>query len=141
MIIYRISLDPSRSPSPPPRYDGSGKRNNTRDVRMREELMVQRNRIIEELMRINPQYQPPPDFVKSKPFKRLYIPFREFPTYNFIGLIIGPRGSTQKELELATGCKISIRGKGSSKVGSKGRTKNDDDDEELHVHVTCDDAG
>ena len=35
---------------------------------------------------------------------------------------------------------FSIRGKGSSKEGSKGRTsKNPDDDEELHVHVTADD--
>jgi splicing factor 1 len=137
----RISLDPSRSPSPPPRYDGSGKRSNTRDVRMKEELMEQRGKIIEELMKINPQFQPPSDFVRTKPFKRLMIPFREFPTYNFIGLIIGPRGNTQKELEQATGCKISIRGKGSSKEGSKGRSsKNVDDDEELHVHVTADDA-
>ena len=137
----RISLDPSRSPSPPPRYDGNGKRSNTRDVRMKEELMEQRGKIIEELMKINPQFQPPSDFVRTKPFKRLMIPFREFPTYNFIGLIIGPRGNTQKELEQATGCKISIRGKGSSKEGSKGRAgKNPDDDEELHVHVTADDA-
>lgn len=137
----RIGLDPSRSPSPPPRYDGSGKRSNTRDVRMREELMEQRGKMIEELMKINPQFQPPADFVRTKPFKRLMIPFREFPTYNFIGLIIGPRGNTQKKLEQATGCKISIRGKGSSKEGSKGRAgKNPDDDEELHVHVTADDA-
>lgn len=137
----RIGLDPSRSPSPPPRYDSSGKRSNTRDVRMREELMEQRGKLIEELIKINPQFQPPSDFVRTKPFKRLMIPFREFPTYNFIGLIIGPRGNTQKELEQATGCKISIRGKGSSKEGSKGRAgKNPDDDEELHVHVTADDA-
>ena len=137
----RIGLDPSRSPSPPPRYDSSGKRSNTRDVRMREELMEQRGKLIEELIKINPQFQPPSDFVRTKPFKRLMIPFREFPTYNFIGLIIGPRGNTQRELEQTTGCKISIRGKGSSKEGSKGRAgKNPDDDEELHVHVTADDA-
>ena len=102
----RISLDPSRSPSPPPRYDGSGKRSNTRDVRMKDELMEQRGKIIEELIKINPHFQPPSDFVRQKPFRRLMIPFREFPTYNFIGLIIGPRGNTQKELEQATGCKI-----------------------------------
>lgn len=138
----RISLDPSRSPSPPPRYDGAGKRSNTRDVRMKEELIEQRGKIIEELIAINPQFQPPADYIRARPFKRLIIPFREFPTYNFIGLIIGPRGNTQKELELATGCKISIRGKGSSKEGSLGRAgkKNPDDDEELHVHVTADDA-
>ena len=37
--------------------------------------------------------------------------------YNFIGLIIGPRGSTQKRLEKETNTKIAIRGKGSVKDG------------------------
>ena len=42
-------------------------------------------------------------------------------------------------MEQETGCKISIRGKGSQKEGSKGRvTKNLDEDEELHVHITGD---
>ena len=30
-------------------------------------------------------------------------------------MIIGPKGATQKELEKKTGCKISIRGRGSKK--------------------------
>eukprot|EP01034_Spumella_vulgaris_P024654 gene24654-31022_t len=42
-------------------------------------------------------------------------------------------------MELETGCKISIRGKGSAKDGSKGRlTKNADEDDELHCHITGD---
>jgi len=136
----RIEMDPNRPPSPAPKYDSNGKRTNTREVRMREELVEQRAKIIEELIRINPQYQPPLDFVRSKPSRRIMIPYREFPTYNFIGLIIGPRGNTQKKLELETGCKISIRGKGSAKEGSKGRsTKSAEDEEDLHVHVTGDD--
>jgi splicing factor 1 len=75
--------------------------------------------------------------VKQKPFRRLFIPYRQYPNYNFIGLIIGPRGNTQKKMERETGCKISIRGRGSVKEGSKGRaTKNNpDDDEDLHCHV------
>jgi len=36
---------------------------------------------------------------------------------NYIGLIIGPKGTYQKKLEQETGCKILIRGKGSSKEG------------------------
>ena len=136
----RIEMDPNRPPSPAPKYDSNGKRTNTREVRMREELVEERAKIIEELIRINPQYQPPLDFVRSKPFRRIMIPYREYPTYNFIGLIIGPRGNTQKKLELETGCKISIRGKGSAKEGSKGRsTKSAEDEEDLHVHVTGDD--
>ena len=38
------------------------------------------------------------------------------PDSNYIGMIIGPRGTTQKSLEQKSGCKISIRGKGSTKV-------------------------
>lgn len=136
----RIEQDPNRSASPPPRYDASGKRTNTREVRMREALNSQRADIIEKLIKMNPNYQPPIDFVKAKPFKRLYIPKQADPMVNYIGLIIGPRGMTQKELEAETGCKISIRGKGSAKEGSKGRaSKNIDDDEELHVHIQGDD--
>jgi far upstream element-binding protein len=48
--------------------------------------------------------------------KKLMIPVDRYPGYNFIGLLIGPGGSKQRELvELAGGnVKISIRGKGSS---------------------------
>jgi hypothetical protein len=59
--------------------------------------------------------------------------------YNFIGQIIGPRGNTQRKLEGDTGCKISIRGKGSVKEGSRGRnTKNVEaaEAEDLHVLIT-----
>jgi hypothetical protein len=133
----RIEQDPNRSPSPPPKYDSTGKRTNTREVRMRDFLMTERKRIIEETMKLNPQYQAPVDFIKAKPVRRIPIPKQENPLYNYIGLIIGPRGNTQKQMEQDTGCKISIRGKGSSKEGSKGRaSKNIDEDEELHVHIT-----
>jgi hypothetical protein len=50
-------IDPNRSPSPPPRYDGMGKRTNTREMRMRESLINDRIRIIEDLIKINPLYQ------------------------------------------------------------------------------------
>ncbi len=130
-------MNPNRPPSPPPKYDAHGKRLNTREVRMKEALSAQRTAVIEQMMKINPLFQPPADFVKQKPFRRLFIPFKEHPNYNFIGLIIGPRGNTQKRMERETGCKISIRGRGSVKEGSKGRAakNNPDDDEELHVHV------
>lgn len=59
----------------------------------------------------------------------------EHPAYNFIGLIIGPRGKTQKELEAKTGCKIAIRGRGSVQDGKV----MDSDDEPLHVVIAGDD--
>jgi splicing factor 1 len=133
-----IEARPDRSPSPPPKYDSNGKRTNTREVRMREALMKEKTRLIEELVKINPLYQPPIDFVKSKPVRRIYLPKQINPNYNYIGLIIGPRGNTQKQMEADTGAKISIRGKGSAKEGSKNRAKNADDDDELHVHIAAD---
>jgi splicing factor 1 len=142
-VVYdamKIEQDPNRSPSPPPKYDSSGKRTNTREFRMRETLNARRAEIIDQLTRLNPAFQPPIDFIKSKPVRRIFIPKSADPNINFIGLIIGPRGITQKELEQETGCKISIRGKGSAKEGSKGRaSKHADEDEELHVHIQADD--
>ena len=88
-----IELDPNRSPSPPPRYDSNGKRTNTREMRMREILTKERNSLIERLLKINPNYQPPADYVRQKPMRKMYIPVKEYPNYNFIGLVIGPRGN------------------------------------------------
>jgi splicing factor 1 len=79
---------------------------------------------------------------KRKRTKKIRIPIEEHPNYNFIGLIIGPRGKTQKELEAKTGCKIAIRGKGSVKEGARGRRDGkmmEGDDEPLHVVITGDD--
>lgn len=44
---------------------------------------------------------------------RLPVPADKFPEYNFVGRLLGPRGTTLKTLERETGCKIMIRGKGS----------------------------
>lgn len=44
------------------------------------------------------------------------IPVETYPTYNFIGRIIGPRGMTAKQLEKDTGCRIMIRGSYSNKI-------------------------
>lgn len=61
---------------------------------------------------------------------------RRYPNYNFIGLVIGPRGATQKTMEKESGAKIVIRGRGSVKEGAKARTDGGaDDEDELHVLV------
>lgn len=68
--------------------------------------------------------------------KKVYIPNREYPDVNFLGLLIGPRGRTQKELESRTGARILIRGKGSQKGGEySGPSGNPDDDDEQHVSI------
>lgn len=56
---------------------------------------------------------------------KLFIPFEEYADYNFVGLIIGPRGATVKTIEAESGAKIAIRGKGSPL----------DRDDPLHVQI------
>jgi hypothetical protein len=52
--------------------------------------------------------------------------------FNYSGLLIGPRGNNQKQLEEKTGCKILVRGK-----GSQGGPEMEDD-EDLHVLILGD---
>lgn len=133
-----IEKDPNRSPSPPPQYDSNGKRTNTREVRMKAALEKRRRETIDELVKVNPLFRPPADYTRQKLHRKIYIPIRDFPSYNFIGLIIGPRGNTQKRMERETNCKIAIRGKGSVKEGSKGKKVNADENDDLHVLITGD---
>jgi len=72
---------------------------------------------------------------------RVRIPISEFPKFNFVGKLLGPKGSTLKSLQEQTGCKMAILGKGSMrdkgkeeelrKQGGKYAHLN----EELHVYV------
>ncbi|KAF9617517.1 hypothetical protein IFM89_036721 [Coptis chinensis] len=132
----------ARSPSPEPVYDNMGIRINTREYRARERLNRERVEIISQLVKKNPSFKPPADYRPPKLQKKLYIPMKEYPGYNFIGLIIGPRGNTQKRMEKDTGAKIVIRGKGSIKEGrlqNKRDMKYDPaENEDLHVLVEAD---
>ncbi|KAJ1472860.1 hypothetical protein T484DRAFT_1637932, partial [Baffinella frigidus] len=71
---------------------------------------------------------------------KIFVPVKEHPGYPFIGLILGPRGNTQKKLERETGAKIVIRGKGSVKAGRGGSFRGEviGEDEDLHVHIAGD---
>ncbi|EFJ27692.1 hypothetical protein SELMODRAFT_77639, partial [Selaginella moellendorffii] len=119
-----------------------GIRINTREYRAREKLTKERHELISEMIKKNPHFKPPPDYKPPKLQKKLYIPSKEYPGYNFIGLIIGPRGNTQKRMEKETGAKIVIRGKGSVKEGrthQKRDVKPDpSENEDLHVLVEAD---
>eukprot|EP00899_Mesostigma_viride_P027006 jgi/Mesvir1/7490/Mv19250-RA.1 len=133
--------DRERSPSPEPIYDHMGVRVNTKEFRAREKLQKERMDLIGELMKKNPAFKPPADYRPEKKFRKLHIPLKEYPGYNFIGLIIGPRGNTQKRMERETGCKIAIRGKGSVKEGRSRREMKPDpsENEDLHVLIQGDD--
>jgi hypothetical protein len=139
VLAQEAERDPNRSPSPEPLYNQDGIRTNTREVRMRTRFQEQKKQLLDDMLRLKPimssrgQVEAPgPKQIQRK----IYIPVKDFPGRNFIGLIIGPRGNTQKRLEGETGCKIAIRGKGSVKAGRQGKVE--DEADELHVIVTGD---
>ncbi|EGC38748.1 hypothetical protein DICPUDRAFT_148524 [Dictyostelium purpureum] len=131
--------DRDRSPSPPPIYDSNGKRSNTREQRIKDKLQKERHHLIVTAQRISPTYKPPSDYQppNEKKIRKIYIPIKDHPEYNFIGLIIGPRGNTQKRMEKESGAKIAIRGKGSSRDGKSTKIQFQENDE-LHVLLTAD---
>ncbi|KAH8966470.1 hypothetical protein BDL97_03G026700 [Sphagnum fallax] len=143
-LVVDDRVDGNRSPSPEPIYDNMGIRINTREYRAREKLTRERQEVIAMLIKKNPAFKPPADYRPPKLYKKLYIPVKEYPGYNFIGLIIGPRGNTQKRMERETGAKIVIRGKGSAKEGRSAQKRDlkpdPSENEDLHVLVEADTA-
>lgn len=73
-----------RSPSPPPQYDNSGKRVNTREYRYRKRLEDERHKQIEKAMKIIPNYHPPSDYRRpTKTQEKVYVPVNDYPEINF----------------------------------------------------------
>jgi len=133
---WQIPPSPQRSPSPEPVYDRRGVRLNTREVRARERLSERRQDVIEELIKKDRSYRPPHDYRPQKKRKKLYIPQKKYPNFNFIGLVIGPRGKTQRELQAQTGCRVVIRGRGAMKEGAARAPGHDyGEDDDLHVLI------
>jgi hypothetical protein len=54
--------------------------------RARERMMDKRNRVIEEVIKYDPEYKPPVDYKPRKFSSKIYIPINEYPGYNFIGV-------------------------------------------------------
>jgi splicing factor 1 len=139
LILPNLDIDPDpakRSPSPEPVYDKNGVRTNTRIQRHRDKLAKERDELMDQILKVNPNYKPPLGFkVNKKREKKIMIPVDKYPDYNFFGIIIGPRGNTQKRMEKETGAKIAIRGKGAAKPGKKNQPG---DDEPLHVFISAD---
>ena len=91
---------------------------------------------------MDPLFKPPAGHRPLVHELRLYVPHKQYPGYNFLGLIIGPRGSTQKRLEKETGAYIRIRGREMHKEGTFRPPQvagvDDGRDDELHVHISAD---
>ena len=96
---------------------------NTREQRLKDRYIRERNKLIQEVLDLDPTYtvsyfeltyqQAPPDYRPPKKQKKIYIPDPDNPALNYIGQIIGPGGQTQQKLEKESKCRIQIRGKGS----------------------------
>ncbi|KAF9321256.1 hypothetical protein BG003_002767 [Podila horticola] len=135
-----LPLDRERSRSPEPEYNAEGKRVNTREYRYRKKLENERHQLIDGALKKYPDFRPPADYKRpTKTQDKIYIPVKEFPEINFIGLLIGPRGNTLKKMETESGAKINIRGRGSVKEGkSRDSTSGPNQEEDLHCLVTAD---
>ncbi|XP_078278984.1 protein quaking-A isoform X8 [Rhinoraja longicauda] len=77
--------------------------------------------------------------------EKLFVPVKEYPDFNFVGRILGPRGLTAKQLEAETGCKIMVRGKSSMRDKKKeeqnrGKPNWEHLNEDLHVLITVEDT-
>lgn len=69
--------------------------------------------------------------INGKWANRVNVPVDENPEMNFLGLLIGPGGETQRRLQSDSGARVVIRGKGSSKDGM-----DEMPDQPLHVFIT-----
>eukprot|EP00968_Pinguiococcus_pyrenoidosus_P024883 scaffold5143_cov231-Pinguiococcus_pyrenoidosus.AAC.2 len=59
--------------------------------------------------------------------KKIYVPLKDFPDINYRGILIGPKGKHQKDLEERTGASVLVRGRGTERPGDP------PEDEEMHV--------
>ena len=142
-IARRLPPAEERSPSPPPQYDrATGQRINTREQRVFDAWDTERREAVAKALEMDPLFKPPPGHRPLVHELRLYVPHKQYPGYNFLGLIIGPRGSTQKRLEKETGAFIRIRGREMHKEGTFRPPQvagvDDGRDDELHVHISAD---
>jgi len=108
------------------------------------------NKVRGNLFQINgvekkPLSLPEPEGPSISRQEKVYVPVKDFPEYNFVGRILGPRGMTAKQLEQETGCKIMVRGRGSMRDKKKeeqnrGKPNWEHLNDELHVLITVEDT-
>ncbi|KAI9108107.1 hypothetical protein K1719_020980 [Acacia pycnantha] len=84
-----------------------------------------------------------PSSITVKRILRLEIPVDTYPNFNFVGRLLGPRGNSLKRVEVTTGCRVYIRGKGSIKDLDKeeklrGRPGYEHLNEPLHILIEAD---
>ncbi|RLV94141.1 Branchpoint-bridging protein [Spathaspora sp. JA1] len=145
------SISYKRDPSPPPKYDSTGNRINTREQRTKDQYEKERHTLVETAARSIKNYMAPSDYRKPiKTFEKLYVPVKDYPEINFVGFLIGPRGKTLRRLQDESGARLQIRGKGSVKEGKSAKAIDDKSmasmngsgvdsaEDDLHVLITSD---
>ncbi len=121
-----------RDPSPPPTYDLSGLKLNSREIRTQRAMEDEFGRLNRFLEKRIPGYAVPSDLYRpSKVTRKIQIPTDIFPDINFIALIVGPRGINHKRLQDESRCRIEFRGKDSSSTSQS----YEESILPLHVHI------
>lgn len=76
--------------------------------------------------------------------EKIILPIEDYPRFNFVGRLLGPKGSTMKSLQESTKTKISILGKGSTRDREKEEELSQSDDpknehfkEPLHIVISA----
>ena len=56
-------------------------------MRLKNKLARERQLLVDEAKKLNPGFRPPVDFkpISLKKTKKIYIPIKEYPEYNFMG--------------------------------------------------------
>ena len=138
-----------RSPSPEPVYGRDGTRVNTRAARAARKYEAARAEALETVARLCASSSPasfrfPESYAPPRKTRKIFVPADSHPGYNFFGLIVGPRGNTQKQMQREFGVKIVIRGRGSEKKPPREAetayvSSRAGEEEPMHVLVTGDD--
>ncbi|KAF4731512.1 hypothetical protein FOZ62_027271, partial [Perkinsus olseni] len=132
----RLELgDPDiRPPSPPPTYDQAGTRTNDRTTRVKKAMEGEHNRLVRYMMATVRDYMPPETWSKARLVKKIIIPQKKYPDVPFMAIIVGARGTNHKRLQMESGCRIEIRGKGINAMNQTIEEQN----MPQHVHIEGD---
>ncbi|KAK7379652.1 hypothetical protein VNO80_05116 [Phaseolus coccineus] len=104
-------------------------------------LELEKREAIGEILKLDPSYKPPRGFKPLLKEASIPLPVQEYPGCNFVGLIYGPEGDNQKQLEKETAAKIKIHGT-KADTGEKGEIKPGTDIQcsykEMYVNISAD---
>ncbi|KAL9246313.1 hypothetical protein vseg_019863 [Gypsophila vaccaria] len=75
-----------------------------------QNLELERREAIGEILKLNPGYKTPSDYEPVLRVATVPIPVKAHPEFNFLGLVYGSDGETQKKLEKETGTRIQVYG-------------------------------